>query len=147
MSERLRLSISPRKPLVMTNCYVTYCSKTSIPKSETTNIKIYMEVKPTKRCQESQKHSYHTRVTCSVCGKIMDSDYKDHHAKSSKHISQKVQFYPVLSASETKLNFTRKEDEEPLAKEAKLDYDSLKNMIISSRCAADRSQQGKFNEI
>jgi hypothetical protein len=106
-----------------------------------------MEGKRTKRCQESQKHSYRTRVTCSGCGKILDSDYKDRHAKSSKHIGQKVQFYPVLSASQTKLNFTRKEDEEPVAKEAKLDYDSSKNMIISSRCAADRSQQGKFNEI
>ncbi len=106
-----------------------------------------MEGKRTKRCQESRKHAYRTRVTFSGCGKIMDSDYRYRHAKSSKHISQKVQFYPVLSASQTKLNFTIKEDEEPVAKEAKLDYYSSKNMIISFRCVADRSLSGKPNEI
>ena len=106
-----------------------------------------MEGKRSKRCQESQKHSYCTRVTCSGCGKIIDSDYTGRHAKSSKHIGQKLEFYPVLSASQTKLNFTEKEDEEPVAKGAKLDCDSSKDIIISSRCAADRSQEGKLNEI
>ena len=90
---------------------------------------------------------YRTCITCSGCGKIIDSDCKDRHAKSSKHIGQKLEFYPVLSASQTKLNFTRKEDEDPVAKGAKLDCDSSKDIIISSRCAADRSQEGKLNEI
>ena len=34
-----------------------------------------------------------------------------------------------------------------LAKGAKLDCDSSKDIIISSRCAADRSQEGKRNAI
>ena len=118
------------------SCY----SKTSIP--EITSIH---EGKRSKRFQESQKHRI--RVTCSGCGKITDSDYKGRHAKSSKHIGQKLEFYPVLSASKTKLNFTRKEDEESVAKGAKLDCDSSKDIIISSRCAADRSQESKLNEI
>ena len=52
-------------------------------------------------------YSYRTRVTCSGCGKIVDSNYKGRLAKSSKPIGQKLVFYPVLSASKTK------EDEEP----------------------------------
>ena len=123
------------------------CCVVQKPQYRSTRLQIYMEGKCFKQFQESQKHSYHTRVTCSGCGKIIDSDYKDRHAKSSKHIGQKLKFYPVLSASQTKLNFTRKEDEEPVAKGAKLDCDSSKDIIISSRCAADRSQEGKLNEI
>ena len=59
----------------------------------------------------------------------------------------KIRILSSLSASQTKLNFTRKEDEEPGAKGVKLDCDSSKNIVISPRCAADRSQQGKCNEI
>ena len=40
--------------------------------------------------------------------------------KSSKYIGQKVEFYTVLFTSQTKPNLTRKEDDKPVAKGAKL---------------------------
>ena len=61
-SERLRLSISPRKNVIV------------LFKNLNTGVRDYKYTwkgKRSKRFQESQKHSYRTRVTCSGCGKII----------------------------------------------------------------------------
>ena len=129
-SERLRLFISPRKNVVWF-------------KNLNTGVRDYKYTWKANVLNDVKR----VKSTLTVLVSIIDSDYTGRHAKSSKHIGQKLEFYPVLSASRTKLNFTGKEDEEPVAKGAKLDCDSSKDIIISSRCAADRSQEGKLNEI
>ena len=91
------------------------CSKTSIPEYEITNIHGKANVLNDFRRVKSTLTVLASPVLDAV--KLL-SDYKGRHAKSSKHIGQKVEFYPVLSASQTTLNFTKTEDEEPVAKGA-----------------------------
>ena len=47
---------------------------------------------------------YRQKVKCSVCKKLVDSDYKEKHA-SSQHKKEKVVFSVVVSKNQTKIAF------------------------------------------
>ena len=101
-----------------------------------------------KRSKWGQKHPYRHRVSCSECSKNIDSDYKDRHAKS-KHPGKNLKFTTIVSPSQTQLNFTRKNDNEPVgvAKRPKLDQvpvDSVKSVINLSESVQDTLEQDRL---
>ena len=51
-----------------------------------------------------RKRKYRSKVKCSICDKVFNSDYKETHA-DTKHRGRNVELSPVLEGDQTVISF------------------------------------------
>ena len=104
---------------------------------------------PSTSTGKTRKRLYRQRIKCTVCGKEIDSDYKDKH-NLTNHAGRNVTFIPVHGKSQQKLSsfFEKRSEFNVSEKEGAADEDDItKNCMISHVTRKDSCTDSQKQDI